>query len=110
MERGRRRLAVLGADVGAGNRVDLVLVDAPALERLHVDALKAMKPCSVNGAGERSSQAAKAVVGPPAPSGAPPHLEAFGDRPGLARRARSISKPASAATAARILEESADVP
>src|SRR6185436_2408065 len=40
VERGRGRPTILGTDVGAGNRVHAVLVQAPALERLHVPAVE----------------------------------------------------------------------
>jgi hypothetical protein len=61
--------------------------------------LKSWNPCSVNGAAERSSQAAKAVLGRPSPlrwrsTKAKP--SASGN--GLVSRTRSISNPGSAAT------------
>jgi hypothetical protein len=63
--------------------------------------LKAVKPVSLNGSGERSSQAQNAVVGRPSRARcasicANPSASATGGR----KRARSISNPDSAATPA----------
>jgi hypothetical protein len=61
--------------------------------------LNSLKPCSVKGAGERSSQAQKAFRGRPIASRcASIRAKPSSSASGRARRARSISKPGSAAT------------
>ncbi|HET7669329.1 MAG TPA: hypothetical protein VFK84_02885 [Burkholderiales bacterium] len=58
-----------------------------------------MNPCSVNGAGERSSHAAKAFTGRPREARCfSIRSKPWSSGTGLASRARSISNPGSAAT------------
>jgi hypothetical protein len=61
--------------------------------------LKASNSASVNGVGERSSQAANALAGRPRPARwRSTRAKPSASGSGRARRARSISNPASAAT------------
>jgi len=63
--------------------------------------LKAAKPSSVKGAGERSSQAAKAAFGlPAASSSSATRAKPRASGTGSAKRTRSRAKPGSAATPA----------
>ncbi len=94
---GRRRH--LRAHVGPRHRIHFVLEQSPALERGDVDAVERLEAVLRERSGERSSQAQNAVGGRPrafryASIARNPSSIGTGRR----KRARSISKPGSAAT------------